>query len=331
MSLRIIKAGLLDTVQDWGRYGYQHLGVGVGGVMDRFSAGLANALLGKPLTDAVLELYFPAPVLAFEKSTVIALTGADFTPVLGEQEVALNQPLAVGAGNVLRFRGVRRGAWCYLSVLHGLALEPWLGSYSTHLRAGAGGWKGRALQEGDVLAYRAGADIAPPFHDHHLQPLPWKTLNPHVTSTASVPVVFGSEWCWLTEEAKETFRHSTFYVSPSSDRTAYRLVGEPLKTACPEQLVSSAVSYGTVQLLPSGEPLVLMADCQTTGGYPRIAHVLTAGLPALAQRKPHEGFRFQLTTMECAEAELRAQQDYLEQLRAACDLKIKNWLHAPGH
>ena len=328
MSLHIIKGGLIDTMQDGGRRGYQHLGINTGGVMDHFSARLANALLGKELDAPVLELHFPASTLAFTRETVICVTGADFTPLLNDAPLALNQPVVVARDSQLKFTGVRQGSWCYLSLLHPLKLEPWLGSYSTHLKGETGGFKGRALRKGDVLEWVKAEDLAPRLSGALTHTLPWKAVGLHALTGDELCILYGSEWHWLTAESREALLHNTYYVLPSSDRMGYQLTGEPLKAAHSSQLVSSGVSFGTVQLLPNGGLIVLMADGQTTGGYPRIAHVVSAHLPLLAQLKPHEGFRFCLADGAKAEKKLVEQQDYLCALQQTCALKLKNWIHA---
>lgn len=328
MSLHITKGGLLDTVQDGGRRGYQHLGINVGGVMDRFSAGLANALLGKELTAPLLELHYPTSVIEFSKDTVICLAGADFTPTINNAPIDLNQPLVVAKGSVLQFTGVRKGSWCYLSVLNDFKLEPWLGSYSTNLRAEVGGFKGRKLKRGDVVPFVKEVHLEHPG-DGAVQHLPWKAVGLHALTSNEICILYGSEWNWLTAESREALLHNNFYVSTASDRMGYQLTGEPLKAANNEQLISSGVTFGTVQLLPSGGLIVLMADGQTTGGYPRVAHVVSAHLPALAQLNPHEGFRFCLADAAKAEQRLAEQQDYLHSLQQTCAAKMKNWLH--GH
>ena len=328
MSLHIIKGGVLDTVQDGGRHGYQHLGIGVGGTMDRFSARLANALLGKELDAPLLELHFPASTLQFTKEAVVCITGADFTPTLNGAPVPLNQPLVVARESVLQFAHVRQGSWCYLSLLNPLKLEPWLGSYSTHLKAESGGFKGRALKKDDVLDFAREERLAQRLTRGPLHLLPWKAVGLHPLTGEEICILYGSEWHWLNAESREALLHNCYYVSPSSDRMGYQLMGEPLKAANEEQMVSSGVSFGTVQLLPNGNLIVLMADGQTTGGYPRVAHVVSAQLPTLAQLKPHEGFRFCLAEGARAEQKLAEQQAYLLTLQKTCSLKMKNWLYA---
>lgn len=321
MSLKIIKSGLLDTVQDGGRYGFQHLGVNPGGAMDPFSAQLANALLGKELNAPVLEMHFPAPQILFQKKAVICLTGADFGPLLNGEEIALHQPIAVNAGTELSFSKRQKGARCYLAVFAEGKLEPWLNSYSTNLKAAVGGYNGKRLEKEDEIAYAAMNFML----KKDVQPLPWK-YRAEESSTNAIAFMPGPEWDWLNTKNQTLFLNNTFRITPSSDRMGYRLQSERLEQEKGEQLLSSAVNFGTVQLLPNGQLIVLMADRQTTGGYPRIANVIRAHLPKLAQCNAGEDIRFVMTTIEGAEESWMAQQKVLQQLQNTCRLKLQNWL-----
>lgn len=326
MSLRITRAGLLDTVQDGGRRGCAHLGIGPGGAMDPYSAALANTLLGREPADAVLELHFPAAQIVFEKATVIALTGADLSPHINDRPVPMDHPVAVPAGALLRFEQRTGGARTYLSVIGGLAIKPWLGSYSTNLKAACGGFEGRALHVNDVIHYR---------EDYHLPNitevavLPWKALHV-VDERKDIGFLMGPEWNWMSEASRQAFEAGRFRITPASDRMGYRLDGPALKTVHTEQLVSSGVCAGTIQLLPDGQLILLMADHQTTGGYPRIAQVISAHLPLLAQKSPSDTIHLKLTQLEAAQEKIIAQKKYLQQLQIACKLKIDEWRSLPN-
>jgi antagonist of KipI len=325
MSLRIIKTGVLDTVQDCGRFGHQHLGMNPTGAMDRFSARLSNALIGKDLDAPVLELHFPAAQILFEKEAVICLCGADFSPVLDDRSIPLDHPVAVKKNSVLKFTRLQTGARCYLSLLQGFAIDKWLNSYSTHLKAGAGGYKGRALQKDDIVSFREKWDLSSVLQDPAFHVLPWKALDT-VDTRNEIEFLIGSEWPWLSGDAQELFQTSWFQITNEADRVGYRLAGSKLDLVEKEQLVSSAVGYGTVQLLPTGQLIILMADHQTTGGYPRIAHVVSAHLPILAQKKPNDVVRFRMTNLAAAEEKIVKQQKYLQQLQIACKFRIENLL-----
>jgi antagonist of KipI len=323
MSLQITRAGLLDTVQDGGRYGFQHLGINPGGAMDYFAAALANALLGKALQAPVIELHFPAAEIHFQQPAIICLAGANFSPCINGAELPMNQPIAVGKDVTLSFTRKVAGARCYLSIYNELQLDPWLNSYSTNLRAGAGGFVGRALQRGDEIPLGV---IDFNFTGDYVL-LPWQYKEePKETNTISV--IPGPEWDWLSANSQQDFLQQPFAITPASDRMGYRLQGIELEQQRREELVSSGVSFGTVQLLPNGQLVVLMADHQTTGGYPRIASVISAHLPHLAQKGAGESLQFALTTIDKAEAKWVRLQNCLHDLQNTCKLKIENWRYA---
>ncbi|NTS40158.1 biotin-dependent carboxyltransferase family protein [Flavisolibacter sp. BT320] len=323
MSLQITRAGLLDTVQDLGRYGYQHLGINPGGAIDRFAAALANALLGKDLQAPVIELHFPAAEIRFQQPAIICLAGANFSPCINGTSVPLHQPIAIEKDVAISFTRKVSGARCYLSIYNELELAPWLNSYSTNLTAVAGGFKGIKLLRGDVI----------PFSDLDMrlkkdfEILPWQYKAEQV-HTNVVDVIVGPEWDWLTEESKASFTKNRFTISPASDRMGYRLQGESLAQEKKEQLLSSGVGFGMVQLLPNGQVVVLMADHQTTGGYPRIASVISAHLPRLAQMGAGESLQFAFTTIDKAEAKWVRLQKSLHDLQNTCKLKLQNWRNA---
>jgi len=323
MSLKIIKAGLLDTIQDTGRYGYQHLGINPAGAADRFAARLANALLGRELDAAVLELYFPAAQVNFERPAIICISGADLVPTANGQPLAINQPHFISSGTELRFTGLAAGAVAYMAVLNGLRTERWLNSHSTHLKAGVGGFKGRRLLQGDCIEFEEQLSLQ--VQGHMLVSLPWKEEVEY--RKEHFRFIEGPEWETLTEESKECFQSAPFTISRDSDRMGFRLQGAALTSNTQQEQVSSAVGFGTVQLLPSGQLVVLMADHQTTGGYPRLAAVIAADLPALAQKRPGEVVYFRATTrLEAEESLLRVEQ-YLRRVQSSSKLKLENWLH----
>ena len=321
MSLRIIKNGILDTVQDLGRVGSQHLGINPGGAMDRFSAQLSNALLGKDLKSPVIEFHFPASQILFEKETIICICGSDFSPTINEQPVPLHRPIAVNKKSILKFNRLQSGARCYLSVLHEMKISKWLNSYSTNVKAAAGGLE-RPLLKNDVILLDNNYKGTGILQGKDFSILPWKTQY-SVDSRNEIEFLIGSEWYWLTKESQESFQEHWFQITNEADRMGYRLAGQKLKVKNEDQLVSSAAGFGTVQLLPSGQLIVLMADHQTTGGYPRVAHVLSAHLPLLAQKKPNDVIKFKLTTLEEAEKKIIAQKKYLHELQIACKFRME--------
>jgi len=327
MSLRIIKAGLLDTIQDSGRWGYQYLGINVNGAMDLYSAQMANALLGKNLHDPVIEMHFPAPVIQFSSDTIICLTGGDFFPCIDDSPIPLHQPVVVKSGSILRYKKLMSGARTYLAVLNGFNLTTWLQSHSTNLNALTGGFNGRALQAGDVLYFLKNIDLRKILQHNTAIPLHWKAEGNN-TAITHLQIIQGSEWGWLTADAQDILLHDQFAISPTSNRMGIRLSGKVLEQQEKKSLLSSAVTNGTIQLLPNGQLIILAADHQTTGGYPRVGAVISAHLPYLAQRQPKEFIRFSLTSLEKAESLLTEQQVFLQNLQNACTFKMEKLLYA---
>ena len=325
MSLQIIKAGLLDTIQDQGRYGYQHLGINPGGAMDRYSAQLANALLGKGFNSPVIEIHFPAPIVLFQTETIICITGADFTPAINNKKIPVNHPIAINKNTELHFEKKISGARCYLAMLHDVDLHEWLNSYSTNLIAAAGGFKGRALQKGDSLKFKNNFDCKYLAEGKDLVLLPWTIES--FSSKKEIRFIKGNEWNWLTDEAMKMFAKSNYKILNNSNRMGYRLQGNALKVKEEVQLISSGVTFGTMQLLPDGQLIVLMADHQTTGGYPRIGHVISADLPLLAQCNPGDEIKFSSAEIAVAEQEFIQQQRNLQQIQTASKFKIEKLLN----
>lgn len=325
MSLRIIKQGILDTVQDNGRYGYQYLGINPDGAMDRFSAQLANALMGKDLHAPVLEIHFPSPRVRFEKETIICISGGNFSPAINDKQIPLHHPIMVSKNAVLKFEKLQTGARCYLALWQDLAIPEWINSYSTNTKAGAGGWQGRSLLKNDSIPFPADKKLSKFLQEKEFMVLPWKSQE-IVDTRSEIEFLFGSEWHWMTAEAQELFQNSLFQITIDADRMGYKLAGPELELNTNEQLVSSAVSFGTVQLLPNGQLIILMADHQTTGGYPRVAHIISAHLPILAQKKANDVLQFRVTGLQTAETEIVAQQKYLHDLQMASKFRMQEYI-----
>jgi antagonist of KipI len=329
MNLRIIKAGVLDTVQDMGRYGWQHLGINPGGAMDKLSAQFANILVGNHPDEAVIEMHFPASTFFFEQPSLIAISGADFFATVNGEEVSCLRPVLVSKYSILQFHRVEKGARAYLAVHGGLDTPAWLNSRSTNLKAGAGGYSGRALQKDDEIGFRNPVDLCHLLEKKEFEILPWNTDSNwgDDTSEKEILVLPGNEWNRITDRSKEQFFEQVFLITNQSDRMGYRLKSKPLTTITSEEVVSSAVGFGTIQLLPDGQLIVLMADHQTTGGYPRVAHVISAHHSRMAQMKPGELFIFRFTGQQRAEELFIKQQQYLLQLQNACKFKLEELLN----
>lgn len=327
--MKIFKAGIQDTVQDMGRYGYQHFGINPGGVMDKFSAQMANMLAGNEINQAVIELHFPASVFIFQQPALIALGGADFSPSINGEKIPSGHPVLVNKNSILQFHKIIRGARTYMAVHGGLHIPHWLGSCSTHLKARAGGFNGRALMKDDEIAFEKTSIFASVLGEKEFAVLPWQADdNWEEKKSGEILVLPGNEWDRLTESAKESFSMTSFVITNQSDRMGYRLNNLPLPVMSNEEVISSGVSFGTVQLLPDGKLIILMADHQTTGGYPRVAHVISAHHSRLAQMKAGDKMHFQLTDQQTAEELLIKQQLHLRQLQNACKFRLEEFLHA---
>jgi antagonist of KipI len=328
MNLRIIKPGVMDTVQDMGRYGSQHLGINPGGAMDKLSAQIANILVGNDTNEAVIELHFPAAAFFFEQPSLIAISGADFSASVNGEEIPCMRPVMVSKYSIVQFHGIKNGARAYLAVHGGLDIKPWRNSYSTNLKAGAGGYYGRVLQKDDEIAFRIAIDLSMLLAKKEFEVLPWKADDDWGNNyNEEILVLPGNEWDRLNDKSKDRFFEQSFLITTHSDRMGYHLKAEPLTTLTNEEVISSAVSFGTVQLLPDGQLIVLMADHQTTGGYPRLAHVISAHHSRLAQMKPGDQFRLRFTDQQTTEELFIKQQQHLVQLQNACKFKLEQLLN----
>ncbi len=300
--ITVLRPGLLTTIQDSGRWGYQHLGVPVSGPMDPLAHRLANALVGNPPDAAVLEATILGPELRFENPARIAIAGADLNPALDGLPLPTTGIATCPAGSVLRFGDRRTGARAYVAVDGGIAVPPVLGSRSADMMSGLGGIEGRALRAGDRIPLGA-----------PLQSL--VTQRPgrqyHAGRDARLRVMKGPQSDHFHPSALDTLQRTRFTISPQSDRMGYRLTGGSLPEAERSgEMVSDATVVGAVQVPPSGQPILLMADRQTTGGYPQIAVVITADLFRAGQLVPGDSVTFELCTRLDAIAALREQEGF---------------------
>lgn len=327
MSLQIIKPGILDTIQDLGRKGYRHQGIGPTGAADPYAATLANCLLGKDIDNPVIEMHFPAATFRFNEATIICITGANFSPEVEGISCRLNQPVAVAAGSVLHFTRPVKGARCYLAVLHDLILEPWLGSFSTNLVAGTGGIDGKKLGNDRRINFSGRLQISSIHGERSVKHLPWR-VDTGDNDKETVRILQGAAWNGLKYDAQKAILNNSYEVTGMSDRMGLQLKGDALQMKEKKEILSTAVTFGTIQLLPNGQMIILMADHQTTGGYAQIAHVITADWPVLAQKTPDAAIRFTFTDQHTADMLLVNQMRYFRELRSSCDMQIQHLLHA---
>lgn len=311
MSILCKKEGILATIQDLGRTGWRRFGINPNGVTDTIATRGINILLGNNENDTVLEMHFPAGEFEFEESCAFAIGGAEFSAELDGMSIANWQVHEARAGSMLRFTRRVLGTRAYLGIRGGFDVGEWLGSSCTNLTAASGGFEGRRIRRGDRIGFTEsrGPDVS-----HKLA----RSIIPIYSRFPTVRIIPGPEFDWLVADSQKLLESESFSISNNSNRMGYRLLGEPLKRISNEEMISSAVTFGTIQLLPDGQLIVLMSDHQTTGGYPRIANVITTDLPLLAQIGPSDGVGFHMVTnLEAEEILLDLERD-LNLLKIGC-------------
>ena len=301
--IRVLRPGSWTAVQDAGRHGYQRLGVAVGGAADPFALRVANALAGNDSKAAGLEMALAGPRLQFDCDALVAWCGADFEAMLDGEPLAKNRPVRVSSGGSLDFPAARHRSTAWLAVGGGISVPDVMGSRSTDLAAGIGGVEGRRLIAGDVLSLgvaSAWTQATLEFLRRSARPAAW-SLPPERLGLPGEPgvvrVVRGPEWDWFGTDAQEKFFRDTYQVTKDSNRMGMRLGGPVLALTARREMISAAVHHGVVQVPPSGQPILLGADRQTIGGYPRIGVVATVDFGPLAQLRPGDAIRFREVTI----------------------------------
>ena len=294
--LEILKPGFLTTVQDQGRLGYQSYGVGVAGALDPFALAAANLLVGNEEGAAGLEMTLLGPALRFHAETLIAVTGADLRPLLDGRPVPSWTCLRVPSESTLTFAGAKSGVRAYLAVAGGIDLPPVMGSRSTYLLGRFGGLEGRPLRAKDRLPA-----ASPPANANQRvgTALP-EALRPPYAKSPGLRVIRGPFDDYFAPEGMQTFLSTAYTISPNSNRMGYRLSGEPIPRQKAGELITCGLANGTIQVPPDGQPIVLLADRQTIGGYPIIGVLISADLPLIAQCGPGDQLRFAAVSLEDA-------------------------------
>jgi antagonist of KipI len=299
--------GMLTTVQDLGREGFGPMGVSPSGAADAVALRIGNQLVGNTDGAAGLEMTLLGGTFIFPEGAVVALAGADFGATLDNAPVEMWSSLEVRPGQTLRLGPTRAGARCYLCVQGGVAVKLFLGSASTHLLSGLGGFEGRALRKGDVLNFGGGGGSFRTFRK--------KTVARHVLEKLKprevLRVTPGPQGDWFSEEAQKMFYEGTYRVAEESNRMGIRLEGAEIHSAVGGEMISEGVSLGAVQITAGGLPIVLFVEQQTTGGYPKIANVISADLHSLGQLRPRDEIRFERVELETARTLLLDQEKLL--------------------
>jgi len=296
--IQVLHPGMFTTVQDLGRYGYGPLGVSPSGAADPISLRIGNHIVGNPEGAAALEMTLLGGKFVFPEGALIALTGSDFGASIPMYTATVFAP-----GERLDIGPTRSGARCYLCVHGGIAVEPLLGSASTHILTGLGGLEGRPLRKGDMLPVGPSHEIRPKT----IAPEALAKLHPRKTLRTTV----APQTSWFSERSIRAFYESTWRVTEESNRMGLRLDGPELETPHGGHMISEGVSLGAIQIPAGGRPIILFVEQQTTGGYPKIANIISADLPSVGQLRPRDEIRFELVAPETARTLIREQEELL--------------------
>lgn len=295
MGIKIIKAGLLTTIQDMGRYGYQETGMAVSGVMDTRSASLANILAGNDENEGVLEVTMMGPTVEFTADNIIAVTGGDLGATVDGAPLPRYEAVLVHAGQTLSFAAPKSGVRAYVAFAGGLDVPTVMGSKSTNLKSKIGGFEGRKLEAGDAIGFTAPKTDLPNLAQRKLS-VPDFSAREH-----ELRVVLGPQDDCFPQSSIDTFFNNVYTISNEYDRMGCRMQGEVIKHKVGGDIITDGISFGAVQVPSHGNPIVMMADHQTTGGYTKIGNVISVDLPILAQCMPGHKIHFTWISIEAAQ------------------------------
>ena len=308
MGITVNNPGVLTTVQDFGRFGYQQFGVSASGVMDPRAMSLANLLVGNPEDEAVLECTMMGPELVFDKANVIAVTGGNLQPMIDGAPIDNYRAVAVGEGQTLRFMGPKTGLRAYIAFAGGLDIEPVMGSRSTHMKAKIGGFQGRKLDKGDQIGFRAPKET--------LKNMDLRSMAPEFIPRPEyiLRVVMGPQDDYFTDAGIQTFLSEVYTLTPEFDRMGCRLDGPVIQHKDGGDIISDGIAFGAIQVPSAGTPIIMVADRQTTGGYTKIANVITADFRILGQLKAGDKVRFAKVSIQAAQDALLTQRKALQNM-----------------
>lgn len=311
MNISVLNPGLLTTIQDLGRHGYQKYGVIVSGAMDTYAMRLSNILVGNEENEGALEITLMGPSLKLEAGTLFAITGGDLSPTINEKKIPRGRPIYLNNDCILKFGSCKSGCRSYLAVAGGFDVAQIMESKSTYLRAEFGGFKGRCLKKDDILSIgvknsksikiikkleeiKVKGDFVSPS---------WYIKNFMIQNSEStvIRVFEDRQFQKVSEFSINKFFSSKFKIDSRSDRMGYRLSGEKIQLKEKLEMISEEVSLGTIQIPPDGNPIILLADRQTTGGYPKIAHVASVDIQKIVQLKPNDKIEFKKITLKESE------------------------------
>ncbi|MDO4338944.1 MAG: biotin-dependent carboxyltransferase family protein [Eubacteriales bacterium] len=309
MGIRILKGGMLTTVQDLGRTGYQSQGFSVAGVMDVRSFKIANLLLDNPENEAVLEFTLIGPTLEFTSATIIAITGGDFQPTINGESAPMYTAIYMNKGDILKFSSARTGSRGYIAFSSYLDIPVVMGSRCTNMKSSIGGFKGRKLRAGDYITFRIKRRYLPFFLSRKLE------LDEFDQEETVLRVVMGPQDDLFSKQGIETFLNSEYTVTSDFDRMGCRLEGPFIAPKEASDIISDGIAFGSIQVPSHGKPIILLSDRQTTGGYAKIATVASVDIPKLVQRKTDHRVRFKAITVQEAQRLLLEEVKELDAMR----------------
>jgi len=313
MSTILVQSpGPFTTVQDLGREGFGALGVSPSGAADAISLRIGNRLVENPETAAGLEMTLVGGMFQFPEGAVFALTGSDFGATLDGVTVNLWTSVQARPGQNLRVGSTRGGARCYLCVQGAILVQPLMGSASTHVLSGIGGFEGRALRKGDRLPVGA-AGVR--FRERTVATSALERLSPRKV----LRVTQGPQSDRFPESSHQLFGEVTYRVKEESNRIGLRLEGQRIPASCEEEMITEGISLGAIQMPPGGYPIIVFVEQQTTGGYPKIANIISADFHSLGQLRPRDEIRFERVEMETARRLLKEQEELLASPELTCE------------
>lgn len=328
MTVKVLHPGLLTTIQDIGRYGSQKFGIIVSGAMDSYSLRLANLLVGNDQGEGALEITWFGTSLKFKQDQLIAITGGDLTASLNGDKAPLWRPILARKGSILTFKSGSKGARAYIAFAGGIAVPERMGSKSTYLHAGIGGFRGRALQKEDAFECGKMNEISQSLFfklknmpKHFNWSINYSKLI-YLQQRQTIRVLKGTEFERFDAKSKQLFFKESYRLTTQSDRMGSQLEGATLSLAEDFELLSEGVTYGTIQVPTNGQPTILMADRQTTGGYPKIGQVISADLPSLAQLQPNAIIHFKEASLDEAESEFLKNEQMINDIKMGIHFKL---------
>lgn len=316
MGVQFLKGGLHTTVQDMGRNGYQNSGFSVSGVMDKRSFMIANILVDNPENEAVLEFLMIGPTLKFTSDTIISITGGNFSPTINGKSVPMYRAIYAHKNDILEFKYALSGAFGYIAFSSRLDIPVVMGSRSTNTKCKIGGFHGRKLEKGDEIWFRSKKRYLPYFLSRKIEP------EDFTSEKEEIRVIMGPQEDSFSKQGIKTFLSEEYIISSDCDRMGYRLEGEYI--AHNEQgadIISDGIAFGAIQVPQHGKPIIMLADRQTTGGYTKIATVISVDIPKLVQRKEGHKIKFKKISVE------EAQTLYLDELKKYDEIRAS--IHHP--